>query len=174
MDLGGGIEHIPIVPAKLSYGQHMNLDYQFDTDIDFLGGGFNEGNLMPGQETSFSSSDSFFAFAPLRLNLYAAFKPLKNEMLLVKTSLGFSFLTIYGYDDFCFNAGVEGTVFLGGFFSAGLGSEYKERIWKQKLWLGFDLRYAEIIFGINMEAPRFAASFSGKGLGLFWGVRLGY
>jgi hypothetical protein len=173
MGLGGGIEHIPIVPAKISDGQRWNIDYQIEAgDNPLKGGDFNADNLKP--DIGASSSDSFLAFRPLRLNLYAAFRLLKNEMLLVKPTLGFSFLTIYGYDDFCFNAGVEGRVFFAKFFSAGIGSEYKEKVWKQTVRLGFSIRYAEINLGMNMEAPKFAASFSGKGMGFFASLRFGY
>jgi hypothetical protein len=173
MGLGGGIEHIPVVPAKLSAGQRRDINYQIDAEDNPLRGGeFNADNLTPGVDQS--SLDPFLAFRPLRLNLYAAFRLLKNGMLLVKPTLGFSFLTIYGYDDFCFNAGVEGVIFFAEFFSAGLGSEYKEKVWRHSVRLGFNIRYAEINLGIDMEAPAFAASFSGKGMGLFAGLRFGY
>jgi hypothetical protein len=173
MGLGGGIEHIPIVPAKFSDGQHWGVDFRTDiNDNPLKGDDFNIDNLQPDIDDP--SSDPFFVFRPLRLNLYAAFRFLQNEMLLIKPTLGFSFLTIYGYDDFCFNAGLEAAVFLGGFFSAGVASEYKEKIWKHALRLGLNTRYAEINFGIAMEAPEFAASFTGKGMGFFLGLCFGY
>jgi hypothetical protein len=172
MDFGGGIEHIPVVPARLSFGQHQSVDYEVNTG--FSGSGFDMNNLTPEFKSAASTSDYFIAFRPLRLDLYAVWRPLKDNLLRVKPNLGFSFLTIYGYDDFCFNAGLEGVIFLGGFFSAGLGTEYKERIWKHKLRVDVNFRYVEIDFGINLEAPDFAASFSGKGLGFSAGLRFGY
>jgi hypothetical protein len=59
-------------------------------------------------------------------------------------------------------------------FSASLGSEYRERLWRQKLALGVTLRFVELNLGINFEAPDFADSFRGKGMGFLLGISAGF
>jgi hypothetical protein len=174
MDLGGSIEHIPIVPARLAFNKHMAIDQQFTVDIDsFIDGDVGIDKLIPELDSS-PLTDAFMTFRPLRLDVYALFRPLENGMLILRPNAGLSFLTIYGYKTVCFNAGVEGTVFLWRFFSGGLRIEYREKIWRQMLNLGFNCPYGKIDLGIYLESPDFVSGFTGKGLGVQVGLRGGY
>ena len=172
LEVGGGIEHIPVIPARLSHEKFLDYNYRLDTSVDGLNGDFNVDDMTP--ELASSSDASFFAFRPLRFDFFAVYKPLKSGLAVIRPNIGFSCLTIFGYDKACFNAGLEGTVFLWGVFSASLGSEYKERLWRQKLTLGLNLRVVELNLGINLEAPDFADSFRGKGMGFLLGISVGY
>jgi hypothetical protein len=181
-DLGGSIASIPLRPSTLRYG----IEYHIDTNMDFFGKNGPFGNSDEdedeGEDEDFFEIDppearddlAFRAFRPLRFDFYANYRPLDTQRIVLRPNIGFSALTVYGYDKACFNAGLEARLNLKQVFSVSLGTGYREKIWRHDLNLMLNLRVFELDLGISLQSPDFVGSFRMQGVGASLGLRLGY
>ncbi|MDR2210814.1 MAG: hypothetical protein LBO65_05015, partial [Spirochaetaceae bacterium] len=187
-DLGGSIVSIPLRPSTLRYG----IEYHMDIDMDFFGKNGPLGNLSgdksaapgksSGEDEDFFEIDpptarndlAFRAFRPLRFDFYANYRPLDTQLIVLRPNIGFSALTVYGYDKACFNAGLEAQLNLKRVFSVSLGTGYREKLWRHGLNLMLNLRVLELDLGVSLQSQDFAGSFRIQGAGAHVGFRLGF
>jgi hypothetical protein len=186
LDLGGSITNIPLVPAVLR--RHMNYHFNYEIDPftdsdtgeirdwrDFFDNGFDIKNPEM-EDPVFADDASFSVFRPLRFDFYALYRPFTVKWLVLKPHIGFSALTIYGYDvdGMCFNAGLEARLNLKRIFSVSLGTDFREKLWRHSLGLMLNLRVLELNLGVNLQSQDFVGSFSLEGAGVFLGLRIGF
>ncbi|MDR1949146.1 MAG: hypothetical protein LBQ38_07125 [Spirochaetaceae bacterium] len=181
LDVGGIMSHIPIVPSRLNYGMYVAYQFAFPADS---GDGVPDANLidaMINDELPEFAGDTFYldgnflnVFRPLRFDVFARYKPFKNEFITVKPMIGLSFLTIYGYDTTCFNAELAGGLNLGNLFLLDLSTGYRERLWRHKLGIALNFRVVELDLGVALMSPDFKTSFNLSGLSVAFGLRFGY
>jgi hypothetical protein len=182
-DLGGSIASIPLYPSTLRHG----ASFQFDYTLDLPGDGdliemirndeFDQVVDLPEISEPVVSDDlAFRAFRPLRFDVYAQYKPLSTNLIVLKPDIGFSALTVYGYEasGMCFNAGLEAQLNLKRIFSLSLASGYRERIWHHGLGLMLNLRIFQLNLGLSLQSQSFVNSFKLNGLGLAVGLRFGF
>jgi hypothetical protein len=180
-DLGGAIDSIPLYPATLRHG----LNYQFDYRLDPLGGKDlieiikDEDFDIEQPEMNdpvFYDDLAFRVFRPLRVDFYVLYRPFSTKLVVLKPRIGFSALTVYGYeaDKMCFNAGLEAQLNLKRIFSVSLGTDYRERLWSHNLGLMLNLRVVELDLGVGLQSQDFAGSFRIEGARAFLGLRLGF
>jgi hypothetical protein len=178
LDLGATVEHIPLIPATLSNRMHLSINYDFEVEnlLDQIMDGdvsaLLDDNLNESSSDYFDN-DTFTAFRPLRANIYAYFKPFESEFITLKPNLGFSALTVYGSDQFCFNAGVEAKLNLINLFVLSLDTGYVERLWRHKFKMAFNLHVIELNLGLGFQSQDFQDSFLIKGMAASLGLRLG-
>jgi hypothetical protein len=180
-DLGASVGNLPLYPARLRYGAQFQTTYplDFETDellADLLAG--NEIDLPPPDQMDITFSDdlAFQVFRPLRFDFYAAWKPFSTNLIVLRPNIGFSALTVYGYegDKMCFNAGLEAQLNLKRVFSLALTTGYREKIWHHGLGLMLNLRVLQLDLGVALQSPDFAGSFRIQGAGVVVGLRLGF
>jgi hypothetical protein len=182
-DLGGSITSLPLYPATLRHG----ISYQFDYTMDLFGdqdlvemikdGEFEIASDSPEiPDPVVSDGLAFRVFRPLRFDFYAHYKPFSTSFIVLKPNIGFSALTVYGYEasEMCFNAGLEAQLNLKRIFSLSLASGYRERIWRHGLGLMLNLRVFQLDLGMSLQSQGFVESFGLKGLGVAVGVRTGF
>jgi hypothetical protein len=179
LDVGLGIEHIPLAPASLRYRARMESStaiYKLDDifGIDLGGGGSLNAPALPAFTTTYSSGESRLVFRPLRFDFFAEYRPRGEDLFVIRPVIGFSVLTIYGYNKACFNAGVEGQLNILRGFSLSLSTAYRERVWRQSLGFMANFRVFELIAGVSFQGTNFTSSFAGRGLGVSLGMRFGY
>jgi hypothetical protein len=175
LDVGLGIEHIPLFPANLRHRMRMTSEataYLLDEIIDLAGGGVNMPEA-PEMTTVYSDDARLTVMRPLRFDLFAEFRPVEVDLFVLRPSAGFSLLTVYG-SELCFNAGVEGQINLSKGFSLIAASAYRERIWRQSLALMVNFRVIELNARISLQGPDLGGSFNGKGLAVTLGLRFGF
>ncbi|MDR1058775.1 MAG: hypothetical protein LBL43_04430 [Treponema sp.] len=85
--------------------------------------------------------------------------------------MGFSVLTVYGA---CFNMDVTARANWKNFVSLDLSTGYRERIWRNKVLLAFNLRAIELDLGVGLQSQSFLRSFTLRGLNAAMGLRLGW
>jgi hypothetical protein len=175
LDLGLGITNIPLYPAQLRYRMHQNItmeggwDDMFDT---LTGGSFDLPEMKSDQY--FEENAAFLAFRPLRFDFFAEYRPVEIDLFVIRPHIGFSVLTIYGYDTACFNIGLDGQINIVNLFSLSLGTGYTERMWKHSAGIRLNFRAIELDAGVSLRGPDIVSSFKGKGLGVSLGIRLGF
>jgi hypothetical protein len=180
-DLGGSIRSIPLYPSTLRYGVQYQVDYRVDIRedgfVDSLAGGEDpiseEGDIFE-ISPEFRDDLAFRAFRPLRFDFYANYRPLGTQFIVLRPNIGFSALTVYGYDKACFNAGLEAQLNLKRIFSLSLGTGYRERIWHHDLGIMLNLRVLELVLGASLRSQDFVESFRLRGIGAHVGARLGF
>ncbi|MDR3145362.1 MAG: hypothetical protein LBU21_03715 [Treponema sp.] len=175
LDLGLSISHIPLYPAQLRY--RMRQEFSIKGDWSDLFNTLTEGNFdMPAMESSRTYSDGtlFTAFRPLRFDVSVAYRPLGIDLFVFRSHIGFSVLTVFGYDTACFNAGLGGEIRIANILGLSLGTDYVERLWKHALGLRLNLRALELNGEISLKGPDIPNSFQGRGLGATVGIRLGF
>jgi hypothetical protein len=175
LDLGLDIARLPLFPAQLRHRMRQELKMEGDwSDMyDKLTGGDFE---MPVIETpqSFAGNASFMAFRPLRFDLFAEYRPIVIDLFVFRAHIGFSVLTIFGYDTACFNAGLGGEIRIANILGLSLETDYTERLWTHAFGLRLNLRALELKGEIALKGPDILSSLKGRGLGAFVGIRLGF
>ena len=166
LDLGAEIGRIPLFPATLHHRSRLEAHYRYD-----LSNGLNSDD----PEITPEPDGSFTAFRPLRVNFFAEYLPIAEiDLFVVRPEIGFSLLTVYGYGEFCFNAGLEGQINILKGFSMKLSSGLRERIWRQSLSFMVNTRVFELHLRLSLQGTDFVSSFSARGVGVSVGMRFGY
>jgi hypothetical protein len=174
LDLGAAVSHLPVVPARMSHRMHISSEYDFEI-ADTLDS-ITAGNIeMPDPEivTSYDNDAVFYVLRPFRFNFYVNYKPADTGLFVIRPSLGFSLLSVYGYAP-CFNAGIEGQINVLKIFSAALFAGYVERIWLYDFRFTLNLHVTEMILGVSLRGTDLINAFGTRGLGLSLGLRFGY
>jgi hypothetical protein len=114
-----------------------------------------------------------FVSRPLRFDLYALFRPLRTQFLVLRPNAGLSLFTLYGSSP-CFNLGLEGQLNLWRLFSVNLGTGFTELIWKHWLGITLNLRLVELNLGLSLRSQEFTESFKLNGLGVSLGLHIGF
>ncbi|MDR2404296.1 MAG: hypothetical protein LBD78_09750 [Spirochaetaceae bacterium] len=180
LDVGGIMSHIPIVPSRLAYGMHIVSDFVFpqdtgeDIDESFIDALIKDKIPETQGKVFYLDEDFLRVYRPLRFDTFVRYKPFKNELITLTPTIGFSLLTIYGYDVICFNAELAGRLNLNNFFMIDLSTAYRERLWQHKLGLALNFRVVEVDLGAGLLSQDFVSSFHFKGLSVAFGLRFGY
>jgi hypothetical protein len=175
LDLGLGITHIPLVPAILRHRMSQRMSYE--APFDDMYGTFTGGNFElsePKINTSYVDDAFFPVLRPLRFEFFADIKPVKTELIVIRPDIGFSVLTVYGYDTACFNAGLKGEINIFDIFRFYIGTGYREKIWANAFGFAMNLRFVEFDGEIRLQGPDFVTSLNPGGLGIALGFRVGY
>ncbi|MDR0450653.1 MAG: hypothetical protein LBH26_05260 [Treponema sp.] len=175
LDLGLGITRIPVVPAILSHRMSQRMSYE--VVFDDIYNSFTEGDFdLPEPELDpVYEDDAFFpVLRPLRVEFFADIKPVKTDLLVIRPDIGFSVLTVYGYDAACFNAGIRGEVNLFDIGRFYIGTGYREWVWANSFGFAVNLRVFELKGEIRLQGPDFVNSLKPAGLGAALGLRFGY
>jgi hypothetical protein len=175
LDLGLDIAHLPLYPAQLRY--RMRQELKMEGDWSDLYDTLTSGNFdMPVIETprSYTGSASFAAFRPLRFDFFAEYRPIVIDLFVFRPHIGFSVLTVFGYDTACFNAGLEGEIRIANILGLSLETDYTERLWKHAFGFRLNLRALELKGEVALKGPDILSSLKGRGLGAVLGIRLGF
>jgi hypothetical protein len=175
LDLGLGITNLPLFPAQLRYRSRQQIKMEgawTDMYKTLTSGDFE----IPEMETTQSNDDdaSFWAFRPLRFDFFVLYRPVEIDLFVFRPHIGFSALTIYGYDTACFNAGLDSMINIANIFSLSLGTGYQEHLWKHSLGVRLNFRAIELDAEVSLQGPDIVNSFKGRGLGAALGIRLGF
>jgi hypothetical protein len=132
-------------------------------------------DIPPVPELSFTEvydSEKIRALRPLRFDVYAKYRPLETEFLVLKPNMGFSvnFARSRGY----FNTGFEAELNLKELFKVHLGTGIEDAIWRHRLGFILNLRALEFALEASLRSQSFAGSFTGQGFGLVTGLSFGW
>lgn len=175
LDLGLGITNLPLFPAKLRY--RMRQETSMVGEWSDMYSALTNGDFdMPGitTEAYYEDDAAFWAFRPLRFDFFVLYRPVEIDLFVFRPHIGFSVLTIHGYDTACFNAGLDGQINIANVFSLSLGTGYMEHMWKHAFGIRLNFRAIELDAEISLRGPDFVNSFKGRGLGANLGIRLGF
>jgi hypothetical protein len=175
LDLGLGISQIPLYPARLRYRMRQELSMKGDWSDLFntlTSGSFD----LPVVENSQTYTDdaSFTAFRPLRFDFFAEYRPAVIDLFVFRPHIGFSLLTIFGYDTACFNMGLEGRIKIANILGLSLYTGYVERLWKHAFGFSLNFRALELNGEISLRGPDILSSLKGMGIGAFLGIKVGF
>jgi len=175
LDIGGSFSHIPFVAATLTNEMKMSLE-QFS--IGFAGEDLISGEEPETPEPEFNAiyntNASKNVRRPLRLDLYARYKPFKSEALVIKPNVGFSANINKGDEKWYFNGGLELKLNLINLFVITLGSSYHEEFWKQRAGIALNLRALELDLQAAVRDKTFDGCFKGRGFEVNVGMRFGW
>jgi hypothetical protein len=176
LDIGGSLASIPLSPATLTTEMKMTLK---PFNIGLKGENIMTGNIDETPEFDFAEPDynnnaKLQVYRPLRFDLYARYKPLNSEFLVITPNIGCSFNLNRDDEKVYFNAGLEARLNLMNLFIFYLGSGYREAIWRQRAGLALNLRAFELDLEAALRDQTFAGSFMERGVELTLGVRFGW
>jgi hypothetical protein len=175
LDLGLGITHIPLVPAILRHRMSQQMTYA--AVFDDMYSSFTEGEFElpePKLESVYRDDASFPVFRPLRVEFFADIKLVSSDLVVIRPNIGFSVLTVYGYETACFNAGLKGEINIFDRVRLSMGTGYRERIWANAFGFAVNFRVFELAGEIRLQGSDFINSLKPGGLGAALGLRFGY
>jgi hypothetical protein len=171
LDVGGIFSQIPFVPATLEKRMRMTMDeFKFE-----MRDPLSKDGIPPVPELGFTEvydSEKIRALRPLRFDVYARYRPLETEFLVLKPNMGFSvnFARSKGY----FNTGFEAELNLKELFKVHLGTGIEDAIWRHRLGFILNLRALEFALEASVRSQSFTGSFTGQGFGLVTGLSFGW
>jgi hypothetical protein len=187
LDIGVDIVNIPIpfAAAKLNHFLQYRGEATFDTSkIDFNSILENEGKFPENfwdELVNYTNHDPVIGYdsagkriyRPFKMLLYANYRPFESRFLSLIPSLGFSINRLYTKP-----AAIEGGLNVcfdfANIFVATLGVNYNDRKWKNSIDFIFNLRALEIDLGLAFQSQNFLKSWQGAGLGVNFGLKLGF
>jgi len=179
LDVGASFSSIPIAPAQMKNGMHLTMsNFDFNIKGDDLMAGKDVSDMLDfGKlefERDYSDVAPYKVFRPLRLDVYANYKPLSSEILalIVKPNLGFS-VNINNKQGY-FNAGLVGQLSIQDMFFVYLGTGNQEAIWKHRLGLALNLRAVKLGLEASLQSQDFVGSFKAQGFGFNLGMSFGW
>jgi len=180
LDIGGTFSSIPIAPAIMKNRMRLTMPDDFNVHIkgeDLLAGNDVSDSMPDFGELEFDETydtAAYNVFRPLRFDIYANYKPWKNDMLtvIVKPNVGFSvdINNELGY----FNAGAVGQLDIKEIFSVYLGTGCTESIWKHRIGYILNLRAVKWGLEAGFQSQDFAGSFKAQGFSLKTGMSFGW
>jgi len=185
LDAGVHIVNIPVpfTAAKLHYYSQINGSAFIDTsDIDLSDLVNDEEGLKNALENAWDyeyksgygyDSDGKKIYRPFSMLFYLNYRPFNTGILSLIPSLGFSLNRLYN-KVFSFEGGLSARFDFANIFIPVIGINYNDRKWKNNIDLAFNLRILEIDFGFSMQSYDLIKSFQGAGLGVNFGVKLGW
>ena len=180
LDIGGGFSNIPLAPATLTNRMRLRLVDKNDPDKDFEFelSGVEGGDLKDPPELDFAkdydTNVKKGVYRPFRFDVYALYRPLNSNLLVIRPNIGFSVNVNKGDEKGYFNAGLEARLNLINIFTLYIGSGYKEEVWRQKAGLGVNLRAFELDIEAALRDPTFDGCFKGRCLDFNLGLRFGW
>jgi len=173
LDIGGNVTHIPFAAAALTNLMKLKLLDEYEDDFTFE----LSGTTLTTPELNFTpvySKAKKPVHRPLQFDLYARYKPLKSELLVIRPNIGFTVNINKGDEKGYFNAGLEALLNLKNIFTFYIGSGYKEEVWRQKAGLGINLRAFELDIEAALRDPTFDGCFKGRCLDFNIGLTFGW
>jgi hypothetical protein len=174
LDVGGSFSNIPLAAALLTNLMKISMT---EFDIPLTGEDLMTGNIsIPDIELkrTYDNNVELKVRRLLRFDIYARYRPLNSELLVLKPNAGFSANINKGDEEFFFNAGLEARLNLKNIFAFYIGSGYKETIWMHKAGLCLNLRAFELDLEAALRDRAFSGAFKGRGFHFNLGLRFGW
>jgi len=180
--LGVDIVNIPFFAARLEHYTrvrgHAFVDTSFIPDFgDLFGDDFD----FPDGASDFYTEDLAFGTAsngrrirrPFKMLFFAHYRPLETQLITVIPSLGFSINDLYPRIA-ALEGGLSGRLDLANMFITTIGINYNDRRWRNSIDFAFNFRLIELGIGVSSQSPNFVQSFRGAGVGVNFGLKMGW
>ena len=175
LSAGAGITHIPLIASTLqnrAYISFKGADGGPFTVIDsdnLIGSGAPVNR--PTKFDIVNDRQTMKVRRPLRFEVFAALKPFKSPVFILRPTVGASLLNPDGKPHVNISLAAELNT---RFFLMRFATAYEELLWKHSLLLGFDLRVFELDIGVDLRAQNLTRSLDFSGAGVRVGLRFGF
>jgi hypothetical protein len=176
LDAGVQVRHIPLWPALLTNRMTMDevvITVDAKNPIDAIDKDISE--AMKISDIAFNpvyESGKYPVLRPLRVDLYAVWRPFTSNIFSLRPHLGFSFITTD--KKVHISGGFMSELNLWRIFMLRLAMGYDETVWKHSVNLEFNLRVLDFYVEAQFMSQDFINSFRGGGVGLATGVKIGF
>ena len=168
--LGLNMYNIPVFPGQLSH--FMQLEGRIgDSDLNFFDG-FDLDNFITIEDIVYGQ-EYRTVLRPFIMHAWADWRPFRIIPIHFISTAGFAFNPHY-LEPFSPEYGLKTRLDLANILIATVGLGYYDRMWRNSVDLAFNLRAFEINFGVDMRSPNFFDIWSGGGLGISAGLKLGW
>ena len=150
--------------SYINFGDILNDDFEFPDEA--FGSSMEDpsfGTLSRGQRI----------LRPFTMLVFANYRPFGTQTVTLIPSLGFSINQLYTRIA-ALEGGLSARLDLANVFITTVGMNYNDRRWRHSLDLAFNLRVLEIGIGVSAQSPSFVRSFQGAGLGVNFGIKMGW
>jgi hypothetical protein len=171
LDLGADLTHIPLVPAELTDYMRLKGTAGIEETPDIIGDKDDIFSTEGDDATYGKGSKSILR--PFKLIAWTDYRPLNTRLLSLIPSLGFAINPLY-IQPASMEGGLKIRCDLANILIATVGVNYEDRLWKNSLDLGLNLRAIELDFGVAVQSQSFAKSWTGGGLALSAGIKTGW
>jgi len=179
LDIGVDMQNIPLKLSVLNEYMRIKGKAFFDSSVidinDLISGGAFPDNAFGYPENfmpTYGSGEKKI-LRPFKFLASAVYKPLKNPLLALIPSIGFSINPLYATI-----ASVEGglkfRVDLANMFITTIGIDYEDRLWRNSVNFVLNLKLVELDFGAAVESEDFVKSWQGAGARVYFALKFGW
>jgi len=171
----------PFLWATLDNYTRLQGNMFFDTSYVNFGDAFGGGFELPEGAFGYSIEDPYFGtlsrgqriLRPFTMLFFANYRPFGTQTVTLIPSLGFSINQLYTRIA-ALEGGLSARFDLANIFITTIGMNYNDRRWRHSMDLAFNFRVLELGIGVSMQSPNFVKSFQGAGLGVNFGIKMGW
>jgi hypothetical protein len=184
LDVGVDIVNIPVPFAAARLYHYAQLDGKAFLDTSFVDlADLANGEDIPKDAYDYPDnpkiksgydSDGKKIYRPFAMLFYAHYRPSEeSDTLTLIPSLGFSLNWLYP-QIFALEGGLSARFDFANILIPVFGINYNDRRWKNSIDIILNLRAFELDFGLSTQSQDFIKSFKGAGLGVNFGIKLGW
>ena len=186
LDLGADIVNLPIpfLGARLNNYMHWEDNAYIDTSYIDLADIISSGGDYEIPDETFKNFESepdynghnakgVALYRPFTMLFYADYRPFDRHIISLHPSLGFSINRLYPKIG-AVEGGLNASLDLGNIFVTTFGINYNDRKWINSFDLILNFKVLELDIGLSMQSPNFKKSWQGAGVGVNFGLKLGF
>ncbi|MCL2209724.1 MAG: hypothetical protein FWC19_06725 [Treponema sp.] len=171
-DIGLELSNIPIAAGTMTDYMKMKGSIGSEEPVSLFGEDGDLGNFFNINDTEYLN-EKINVYRPFKMLLFAAWRPLGNNLLTLTPSFGFAHSPMYN-EKISMEAGVKGRLNLFNLLILTLGTGYHDRLWKHGFNIALNSRAVEFNIGAALCSPGFAKSWSGSGFNINAGLKFGW
>jgi len=173
-DVGLDLINIPLIPSVVR--DYMKIDGRIGSDkpVNFFSGdGFDTDSFFSTDNDIKYGIKEETVLRPFKMLAWANWRPFGMGVFTAIPTLGFAINPLYT-KAFSLEAGLKARLRFYNFFTVTAGMGYHDRLWKNSIDFGLNLRAFELNIGADLRSPKFTKSWSSGGFGLNFGLRFGW
>jgi len=174
-DVGFDLINIPIISSTMTDYRQIKGRVGSDKPITFFGN--DDENFFSSFDANNeleSGKDEINVSRPFKMIAWAYWRPINGKKLFTITPvIGFCHNNFY-YNPFSLEAGLNVCLNLANFFLIKAGINYTDRMFVNSLGLALNFRVFELDIGADLRSQDANQSWKGAGVGVNFGLKLGW
>ena len=174
-DVGINFVNIPVLPSVLT--SYTSVWAEFDVKLPLNDFDFDDfSDIIAHDNVDDDESDNGYIEVerPFKLILWANWRPFGNQLLTLRPVLGFAVSRHFYSNPFSLEAGINARLDLFNTLIVNAGINYQDRMWVNNVRLAVNLWLLELHVGVDVRSQDLFKSFSTAGLGVNFGIKLGF
>jgi hypothetical protein len=172
LDIGLGITHIPLMPARLSNKASASINDRILDSVSIIDILKDPDSLSLDFSPDYSSSSAeIYVSRPFNMNAWFLYRPLRTDLLTIRPNMGLTTNTPSGIT--YLNMGLMLELNVARVFFLRVQSGYEEGIWQHGAGFALNLHIFQLDIKAALSSQEYLPAWNGRGLTVGIGLHVG-